>query len=71
MIYIAELTRTDGTTKKHTGRPSRKYLLSHPEFVKYYESGNHNEYNYRTHFNIEKGNLIEVSDTESHERNAN
>lgn len=69
MIYIAELTRADGSTKKHNGRPSKKYLQSHPEFVKYYESGTHNEYDYRTEYKIENAKLIEVSDNESHERN--
>jgi len=69
MIYIAELTAADGKTKRHSGRPSKKFLKAHPEFVKYYESGNNNEYNYRTHYKIENATLIEVSDSESHERN--
>lgn len=69
MIYIAELTKADGTTVKHSGRPSTKFLKAHPEFVHYYESGNHNEFNYKTHYKIENAQLIEVSDWEKHERN--
>lgn len=69
MIYVAELTTVDGKTKNHSGRPSRKFLKNHPEFVKYYESGKHNEFIYRTHYKIENSVLIEVSDFESHERN--
>lgn len=68
MIYIAELTREDGSTKKHSGRPTKKYLMAHPEFVKYYESGKHNEYLYRTEYDIVNGKLVEKSDHEIHER---
>lgn len=68
MIYISELKRVDGSTKKHPGRPSKKYLTTHPEFVEYYEAGHQNEYDYRTTFRIEKAKLIEVADYERHER---
>ena len=69
MIYVAQLTDKDGNVKKHSGRPSKKFLISHPEFIKYYEAGKWNEYIYRTHFKIENAVLIEVSDFETHERN--
>ena len=68
MIYISELKRADGTTKNHSGTPSKKYLQAHPEFVSYYESGHQNEYYYQTHFDIKNAQLIEVYDNEKHER---
>ena len=68
MIYISQLTRNDGSTKKHNGRPSKNFLKNHPEFVIYYESGKCNEYIYRTSFKIENSVLIKVSDFEVHER---
>ena len=69
MIYVAQLTAKDGAKRNHSGRPSKKFLTKHPEFVNYYESGKWNEFIYRTHFKIENAKLIEVSDFESHERN--
>ncbi len=71
MIYIAELTRADGSYRKHNGRPSNKFLKTHPEFVNYYECGKSNEYIYRTKYRIESGCLVEESDYEYHEREIN
>lgn len=48
MIYTAVLEQKDGTTKKHCGRPSKRYMKEHPEFVKYTESGYWNEFLYTT-----------------------
>lgn len=42
--------------------------MAHPEFVKYYESGKHNEYLYRTEYDTVNGKLVEKSDHEIHER---
>lgn len=69
MIYSAVLTREDGTQKGHSGRPSKKYLQSHKEFIRYTERGKHNEYLYTSVYNIVNGKLVLVHDTESHERN--
>lgn len=69
MIFVAQLTLSDGRVKGHPGRPSKKYLRKHSEIVAYYEFGKHNEYIYSTHYEVINSKLVEISDHEIHERN--
>lgn len=69
MIYTAALYTVDGKERNHPGRPSRKFLLKHPEFTDYHETGKYNEYYYRTKYKINNATLIEISDSETHQRN--
>lgn len=68
MIYTAVLERKDGTVKKHSSRPSKRYLNGHPEFVRYTESGYWNEFLYTTVYDIVNGMLVEVENKKRHER---
>lgn len=67
-IFFAELISKDGQTRRHNGRPSKKFLKDNPQFVAYEESGLFNEFYYTTKFKIEDGRLIEIGDYEEHER---
>lgn len=68
-IYVAELFTKSGDRRVHNGRPSRKWLYLHPEYVRYVETGCENEYIYTTEYKIDGAKLIEVSDREKHVRN--
>jgi hypothetical protein len=68
MFYAGQLTKINGQIVKVNSRPTDAYLKSHSEFTEYLETGYENEFIYRTKYKIENGKLIEISDTEIHER---
>ncbi len=70
-IFHAELIDKNGKTKRHNGRPSKKFLKNNKQFVAYEETGLFNEFYYTTKFKIEDARLIEISDNEIHERSIN